>query len=63
VELVYGYATWPLRGRLPVWGTVAAAALFSVLMYAAVGLRDRGVNLWRLRRHVSPANSAEAAVA
>jgi uncharacterized membrane protein len=50
VELVYGYATWPLRHRLPLWGTVIAYALFSALMYAAVGWRDRLVEGWRRRR-------------
>jgi uncharacterized membrane protein len=41
VELVYGYASWPWRGRLPLWGTAFAAVLFTVLMYGAVLLRDR----------------------
>jgi uncharacterized membrane protein len=50
VELVYGYATWPLRHRLPLWGTVIAYAVFSALMYAAVGWRDRLVEGWRARR-------------
>jgi uncharacterized membrane protein len=50
VELVYGYATWPLRHRLPLWGTALACALFSVLMFRAVGIRDRIVETWRARR-------------
>jgi uncharacterized membrane protein len=49
VELVYGYATWPLRHRLPLWGTVIAYAVFSALMYAAIGWRDRLVEGWRGR--------------
>jgi uncharacterized membrane protein len=50
VELVYGYTTWPIRHRLPLWGTAIACALFSVLMYAAVGWRDQVVEWWRARR-------------
>jgi len=38
VELVYGYASWLWRGRLPLWGTFAAYAVFSTLLYAAVVL-------------------------
>jgi uncharacterized membrane protein len=41
VELVYGYASWLWRGRLPVWLTVCALAAFSALMYRAVIARDR----------------------
>ena len=43
VELVYGYATWLLRGRLPVWGSILASLVFSALMYWAVVVRDRVV--------------------
>lgn len=48
VELVYGYATWPLHGRLPLWGTVLAYAAFSVLLYRAVIFRGRIVGNWRV---------------
>ncbi len=45
VELVYGYASWLWRGRLPLWGTTLAWLAFSGLMYALViigaGFRDR----------------------
>jgi len=61
VELVYGYTTWPIRGRLPLWGTAIAFAVFSVLMYGAVILRDRIVDAWRNRRRLGPA--AETATA
>ena len=47
VELVYGYATWAMHRRLPFWGAVAACAMFSSLMYAAVVARDRVVETWR----------------
>ena len=49
VELVYGYATWPLHHRLPLWGTLVACAAFTVLMYRAIILRDRIVDNWRTR--------------
>lgn len=50
VELVYGYATWLIRGRLPLWGTVLAYAAFCAGMYGAIVLRDRLVDSWRARR-------------
>ena len=50
VELVYGYATWPLHSRLPIWGTAVAFAIFSGLMYGAVVIRDRVVEAWRARQ-------------
>jgi uncharacterized membrane protein len=40
VELVYGYASWFWRHRLPLWGTAIGFVAFSVLMYAATVLRD-----------------------
>jgi uncharacterized membrane protein len=46
VELVYGYASWLWRQRLPAWGSVAAWLLFTALMYGTVVLRDR----YRARR-------------
>ena len=49
VELVYGYATWPLHGRLPLWGSLIACAVFSLLMYRAVIFRDHVVERWRAR--------------
>ena len=52
VELVYGYASWAWRGRLPLWGAVAASAVFSALMYGAVILRDRLVERWSARSRV-----------
>src|SRR5262249_32775447 len=36
VELVYGYATWAIHGRLPLWGTLTVFVAFSTLMYGAV---------------------------
>ncbi len=49
VELVYGYASWMWRHRLPLWGTGIAYVLFCVLMYRAIGWRDRVVAKWRHR--------------
>src|SRR6185436_8008847 len=47
VELVYGYASWLWRGELPFWVAVAAFMAFCVVMYGAIGLRDRVVANWR----------------
>ena len=47
VELVYGYSSWLWRHRLPLWGTAIAYLLFCVLMYRAIGWRDRFVSFWR----------------
>jgi uncharacterized membrane protein len=53
VELVYGYASWLWWHRLPLWGTAIAYAVFCVLMYRALDLRDRLVAGWRSRRGMS----------
>jgi uncharacterized membrane protein len=47
VELVYGYASWLWRGRLPFWGAVIGYILFCVAMYGAIEVRDRVVANWR----------------
>jgi uncharacterized membrane protein len=44
VELVYGYASWLWRRRLPVWGVALAWAAFTALMYAAVVVKARVVS-------------------
>lgn len=41
VELVYGYASWLWRRRLPVSATVWAFAVFTCLIYVLVVARDR----------------------
>jgi uncharacterized membrane protein len=46
VELVYGYASWLWRGRLPLWAMALAWAAFSALMYRVVVLRDRWRDRW-----------------
>jgi uncharacterized membrane protein len=56
VELVYGYATWPIRQRLPLWGSAIAFLVFTVLMYRAVVLRDRLVAWWRDRDTYRPSD-------
>jgi uncharacterized membrane protein len=59
VELVYGYASWLWRHRLPLWGTAIAYVLFCVLMYCAIGWRDIVVAKWRGRsRDGHPAGRA-----
>ncbi len=57
VELVYGYASWLWRGRLPLGATLAACSAFSVLMYGAIVLRDRWTRAWQTRQRAvqSPA--------
>lgn len=62
VELVYGYASWLWRYRLPLWGTAIAWAVFCVLLYHAIGLRDRLVDAWR-RRQVGPGSTSHTATA
>jgi uncharacterized membrane protein len=49
VELVYGYASWPIRRRLPLWGTAVAYIAFAAFVFAAVKLRDRMAERWRSR--------------
>ncbi|MEO8260680.1 MAG: heparan-alpha-glucosaminide N-acetyltransferase domain-containing protein [Acidobacteriota bacterium] len=59
VELVYGYATWPIRHRLPVAGSFIACVLFTVLIYAAVVGKGRFMDRRRLRnRGREPASAA-----
>lgn len=52
VELVYGYASWLWRGRLPLWGTAIAYVAFSALMYRAILWRDRWVERHGKFRHL-----------
>ena len=60
VELVYGYASWPWRHRLPLWGSAIAFILFSLLMYRAIGLRDVAVEKWRNRARGAGATTQPA---
>jgi uncharacterized membrane protein len=46
VELVYGYATWVIHRRLPLWGSAVAYVAFCALMYGALRLRDSAVQAW-----------------
>ena len=61
VELVYGYLSWPLHARLPLWGTLVAFMLFTALMYGAVVLRDRIIARWTGRRLVAQARQPATA--
>src|SRR5262245_19519224 len=49
VELVYGYATWPLHRHLALWETTIAYVFFCALMYGALILRDRLLTTARTR--------------
>ena len=60
VELVYGYASWAIHRRLPLWGTLVGLLLFATLMYGAIPLRDRIVAVWNARR--SQKSASERAV-
>jgi uncharacterized membrane protein len=61
VELVYGYASWFWRGRLPLWGSLVAFAVFATLMYGAVLLRDRLVDTRRSRGPLQSATEPASA--
>ena len=50
VELVYGYVTWVIHGRLPLPAVALAYVLFCGLMNLAVLKRDQAVARWRARR-------------
>ena len=60
VELVYGYTTWIIHHRLPLWGMSLAYALFCVAMFCAILLRDRVRTWWRRRPKSAPAAPATA---
>lgn len=47
VELVYGYATLPIRHKLRMWEAAIAYVAFCALIYGFVLLRDRLVDRWR----------------
>jgi uncharacterized membrane protein len=49
VELVYGYATWVIHRRLPLWGSAVAYLAFCALMYGAMRLRDAIAEAWHRR--------------
>ena len=60
VELVYGYASWLWRHRLPLWAWALGYVAFALVMYRAIGWRDAIVASWRQRRvaAASPAGMA-----
>jgi uncharacterized membrane protein len=49
VELVYGYASWPIHRRLPLPAVLTAAVLLTACVYGGLALRDRLTNNWRTR--------------
>jgi len=58
VELVYGYASWLWRHRLPLWGTALACIAFCSVMYDAIAIRDALVARRRQRRQTAAAAAA-----
>jgi len=61
VELVYGYTTWVIHRRLPLWGTGLAYIAFCAAMFGAVLIRDRVVTWWNSTRRPKSAPAAPAA--
>jgi len=60
VELVYGYTTWVIHRKLPLWGTALAYVVFCCAMFAAIILRDRIAAWWRTTRTPKSAPAAPA---
>lgn len=59
VEMVYGYLTWPIHGRLPLWASLLGCGVFSALIYGAVVARDALQRRRRApRRRLAPAVQA-----
>jgi uncharacterized membrane protein len=48
VELVYGYASWPLRRHLSLFQSATAYLLFCAMIYGAVVVKDRVVRARRI---------------
>ena len=61
VELVYGYTTWVIHRKLPLWLTALAYVIFCAAMFGAIVLRDRVVTWWRTTRTPKSAPAARAA--
>lgn len=57
VELIYGYATWIVHRRLPLWAALLAYALFCALMLWAIAARDRLLSYWRWPGAAKPTSS------
>jgi uncharacterized membrane protein len=61
VELVYGYTTWVIHRKLPLWGTTLGYAVFCIAMFCAILLRDRIVAWWKTTGTPKSAPAAPAA--
>ena len=59
-ELVYGYTTWVIHRRLPLWGTATAYVVFCGVMYGAILVRDRVIGTWRSGRTQKSASTEPA---
>jgi uncharacterized membrane protein len=57
VELVYGYATWIIHGRLPLWAVLGCYLVFCAAMLGATYLRDSLVAYWRSGGPVKPSST------
>jgi len=53
VEIAYGFFTHPIHGRLAVWQSLLAVALFSYLLYRAALLKERLVTRWEAGKAVT----------
>ncbi len=49
VEMVYGVIAEPLKGRLPLWGSLMATAALSLFLYGCVLLKNRLLERYELR--------------
>lgn len=60
VELVYGYASWAIHHRLPLWGTAVGFLVMVCLMYGATIVKGRATGSWRFSR-LTPASGRRVA--
>jgi fucose 4-O-acetylase-like acetyltransferase len=60
VEMVYGYASWPLRRNLNLTQAAAAYLIFCAMIYGAVLLKDKGMKARRARRQVNESQAVTA---
>ncbi len=56
VEMVYGFLTWPIHGRLTFEQALLAFAAFTVVLYGLVKLKDRVISVRRVRQQGPTAN-------
>ena len=49
VEMVYGVIAEPLKGTLPLWGSLVATVVMSLLLYGLVVVKNRLLERYQLR--------------